>query len=165
MHVISSGARVYVMACVHAWYPHCRESMVGGKKRPAVRQEWSSRGYANSSVEKEDVYSQGHEEPVEFTTRKSTTTTKRYAVGRTAISDDEVQAGKQEDKEIKEKAKEILQQVGAKLGGAVEEAQIRQLQEKLAATEGIGDVVHELYNQQSEEHHTDDSQTGAGVKA
>lgn len=142
-------------------YMELRESMVGVKKRP-VRQEWSSRGYATSSVEKDDV-PQGNEELLEFTTRK-TTTTKRYAVGRTGITDDEEVQGKQVDKETKEKAKEILQQVGAKLGGTVEEAQIRQLQEKLAATEGIGDVVHELYNRQ-EEHHTNDSQTEAGVKA
>jgi hypothetical protein len=135
-----------------------RESVVGGKKRP-LWQEWS-RGYANSSAEKYDV-PQGNEESLEFSTHK-TTVTKRYAVGRTAITDDEVQ-GAQVDKEIKQKAKEILQQVGEKLGGTVEEADIRQLQEKLAATEGIGDVLHELYNQQEE--HTDYSQTGTGVKA
>jgi len=137
-----------------------RESMVGAKTRP-VWQEWS-RGYANSSVEKDDV-PQGNEEFPELSAHKTTVTTKRYAIGRTAITDDEVQ-GEQVVKEIKEKAKEILQQVGEKLGETVEEAKIRQLQEKLAATEGIGDVVHELYNQQEE--HTDYSQAGAaGVKA
>lgn len=53
----------------------------------------------------------------------------------------------QVDDETKERAKAILQQVGEKIEETVEEAKRRQLQEKLAATEGIGEVVHELYNQ------------------
>jgi len=129
-----------------------------GKIRP-VWQEWS-RGYADSSAVKDDA-SQGNMEYLEFGTHK-TTAAKRYAVGKTATDVDEVQ-GNQADKEIKEKAKEILQQVGEKIDETVEEVKIRQLQEKLAATEGIGEVVHELYNQQEE--HTEYSQTEAGVKA
>lgn len=101
-------------------------------------------------------------EYLEFGSHK-TTSTKRFAVGTTAIDVDEVQ-DRHADEETKEKAKDILQQVGEKLEETVEEAKIRQLQEKLAATEGIGEVVHELYNQQ--EDHIDLSQTGAGqVKA
>lgn len=128
-------------------------------RRP-LWQNWS-RGYADSSVQKEDT-PHGNVEYLEFGTHK-TTSTKRYAVGTTATDVDEVQDPRA-DEETKEKAKEILQQVGEKLEETSEEAKIRQLQEKLAATEGIGEVVHELYNQQ--EDHTDFSQTGAGqVKA
>lgn len=136
----------------------CRESIVA-RRRP-VWQEWS-RGYADSSVEKDDA-PQVNVEYLEFGTHK-TRTAKRFAVGTTALDVDELQDNQVVDKETKEKAKKILQQVSEKMGETVEEAKLRQLQEKLAATEGIGEVVQDLYNQHEE--HNEYSQNEAGVKA
>ena len=128
-----------------------------GKREPAW-QGWS-RGYADSSVQKDDVL-QGNVEVLEFGTHK-TTTSKRFAVGSTEIDVDEVQDIRTEEKR-KEKAREILQQVGEKLDETVEEAKVRQLQETLVRTEGIGEVVQELYNKPEVDHATE-HQTGASV--
>lgn len=115
-----------------------------------------SRGYADSSVQKEDV-PLGNVEVLEFGTNKAATT-KRFAVGTTAVDVDEVQDARTVE-EVKEKAKEILQHVGDKIDEIGEEAQVRELQEKLVRTEGIGEVVQELYNKREADHA--EHQTGA----
>ncbi|KAG0610458.1 hypothetical protein M758_7G067100 [Ceratodon purpureus] len=128
-----------------------------GKTQPAW-QGWS-RGYADSSIQKDDA-PQGNVEVLEFGTHQ-TTAAKRFAVGTTAVDVDEIPDVDTEE-EIKVKAKEILQEVGEKIDETVEEAQVRQLQEKLVRTEGIGEVVQELYNSKPELDNTE-FQTGASA--
>lgn len=135
---------------------HCSESATA-KRRP-VWQGWS-KGYGSSSAQKDDA-PQGNVEVLEFGTHK-TTAAKRFAVGSTAVNVDEIQDERTEE-EIKEKAKEVLQQVGEKIDETVEEAKLRQLQEKLVRTEGIGEVVQELYNSPDVDH-AGEYQTGTTV--
>uniref|UniRef100_A0A7I4DT79 Uncharacterized protein n=1 Tax=Physcomitrium patens TaxID=3218 RepID=A0A7I4DT79_PHYPA len=121
-----------------------RQSLLA--KTQPVWQKWTKH-HAGESTASHDA-PQGTIDCMGLVTRK-TVAAKRYAVGSSAIdpAGAHAQLG---DRESKEKAKEILLEVREKLEKTLEESTIKGLQEKLIATEGIGEVVQELYNQKDE---------------
>lgn len=75
---------------------------------------------------------------------------KRFAVGTTAVTPEELSLVRNEEDDVtdgKTKAKQVLQSVGEKLKDVQDGREERELQEKLVSTQGIGDVVQDMYNQ------------------
>ena len=75
---------------------------------------------------------------------------KRFAVGTTAVTPEELSLVRNEEEDVtdgKTKAKQVLQSVGEKLKDVQDGREERELQEKLVSTQGIGDVVQDMYNQ------------------
>lgn len=75
---------------------------------------------------------------------------KRFAVGTSALTPEELSMVRNEEDDVIDgmtKAKEVLHSVGEKLKDVQDGREERELHEKLASTEGIGDVVQDMYNQ------------------
>jgi len=75
---------------------------------------------------------------------------KRFAVGTTALTPEELSVVRNEEDDVidgKTKAKQVLQSVGEKLKDVQDGREERELHEKLVSTQGIGDVVQDMYNQ------------------
>ena len=75
---------------------------------------------------------------------------KRFAVGTTALTPEEFSLVRNEEYDVidgKTRAKEVLHSVGQKLKDVQGGREERELHEKLVSTQGIGDVVQDMYNQ------------------
>lgn len=148
----SQPVRGFVASTSHAdglSLTESRESLLANKQPIWIG--WA-RNYAAEATAGQDEAPQGNVHVLEFGTHK-TVTAKRFAVGTSGVHPDEDHVDP-DGEEYKAKAKEILQEVGEKIEETMEESQIKKLQEKLVATEGIGEVVQDLYNQK-EEHKTE----------